>query len=382
MQNALELEVVRLYELLDAELVEHDCLLDNRQIDVFVQMVLPDQTPIRIAIECKDYSNNVPVEEVSKFASLAALLQSQGLIDKGIIVASKGFTKAARKHGASHGIGCITLETLKRSFMNFFPYVQRLKEFCEKNYVSSHQCYIRQKALTETGGDVQSMEDYIDQWLEGEDVQLTVLGDYGTGKTTLSQHIAQRQAIRHMEKPTQERIPILIQLRDYMKEFRIESLLRDVLVDQYQVRLPSYTMVGRLNERGCFLLILDGFDEMACQVDESIMLRNFNEIMSIITPKSKVILTCRTHYFKTSSQMHRVHEGSELYEQMHRKWGSRFLFLQPFSQEDISAYLKMRLGPCVGSAAIGQRVLWASRVDRWLTYSIVGSCMAFVKSWI
>ena len=37
---------------------------------------------------------------------------------------------------------------------------------------------------------------------------------------------------------------------------------------------------------------------------------------------------------------------------------------------------------CVGSAAIGQRVLWASRVDRWLTYSIVGSCMAFVKSWI
>lgn len=123
----------------------------------------------------------------------------------------------------------------------------------------------------------------------------------------------------------------------------MRSLLRDTLVDQYNVRLPDYWSINRLNSRGAFLLILDGFDEMASRVDEGTMLKNFAEIESLVLPNTKVILTCRTHYFKTSEQMHNVHRGTRLYEDLRKRAGIEFLYLERFSAADVEQYLRRRL---------------------------------------
>jgi len=48
---------------------------------------------------------------------------------------------------------------------------------------------------------------------------------------------------------------------------------------------------------GKFVLIFDGFDEMAAQVDHQKMINNFWELARVVVPGTKVILTCRTEHF-------------------------------------------------------------------------------------
>ena len=338
-----ENEVAHIYELLGADSVDKDCIIDGRQIDILVNTTWPDGTSVCLAIECKDLSRKVGVEEVTKFASLVSLLRSLGRIDKGILVARKGFTNRAKKLADNARISHITIETLRRSIVNFHPYLAQLTQYCEANYVTHYDCYSPLKATNEIGDQINSVERYFDKWLLSDKAQITVLGDYGTGKTTLAQRLAHRQVKHYLKNPTKERIPILVTLRDYMKEFKMSSLLRDILIDRFHVRLRDYSEIDRLNSTGCLVLILDGFDEMASQVDEGIMLRNFAEIKSLILPNSKIVLTCRTHYFKTSEQMHEVHQGSELYQNLDKLYGVKFLYLQPFSKNDIETYLQKRL---------------------------------------
>jgi hypothetical protein len=71
----------------------------DRQIDVLIEDRV-GQFPVRIAIECKDRSAPVDVNVVGEFH---ALLQDTK-ISKGVLVAPRGFTKAALQLAASHDI--------------------------------------------------------------------------------------------------------------------------------------------------------------------------------------------------------------------------------------------------------------------------------------
>jgi hypothetical protein len=76
-----------------------------------------------------------------------------------------------------------------------------------------------------------------------------------------------------------------------------------------------------LSRRGKILLILDGFDEMARQVDYQTVVDNFWELSNLATENSKVILTSRTEYFRWAEESTKILGGEE--------YGRRRILLEP-----------------------------------------------------
>ncbi len=79
---------------------------------------------------------------------------------------------------------------------------------------------------------------------------------------------------------------------------------------------------------------------MASRVDLKVTLANFREFDKLNSENSKMILTCRTHYFKNQDEIHKLHEGTEIYKKIDEKGGYALLFLNPFKEDDFVIYLK------------------------------------------
>ena len=89
-----------------------------------------------------------------------------------------------------------------------------------------------------------------------------------------------------------ERTPtfaLVIPLRDYAKAISVESLFSEFFFRKHEIPLPGYSAFEQLNRMGKFLLIFDGFDEMAAKVDRQKMINNFWELTRVVIPGAKVI---------------------------------------------------------------------------------------------
>ncbi len=145
-------------------------------------------------------------------------------------------------------------------------------------------------------------EGYIDLWLDDPAKEhLSILGEFGTGKTWLTLHYA-LTALRSYQDAknrgaVRPRLPIVIPLRDYAKAVSVESLFSEFFFRKHEIPIPGYSAFEKLNRMGKLLLIFDGFDEMAARVDKQQMINNFWELAKVVVPGSKVILTCRTEHF-------------------------------------------------------------------------------------
>ena len=93
-----EREVAAIYRALGAR-VEQDIVLAGNQIDILIEEQTSSGTRLRTAVECKAYSRPVGIDVVNQFASLIALLKQRGMVDRGAIITSKGFTNQARAAG-------------------------------------------------------------------------------------------------------------------------------------------------------------------------------------------------------------------------------------------------------------------------------------------
>jgi len=93
------------------------------------------------------------------------------------------------------------------------------------------------------------------------------------------------------------RIPLVIPLRDFAKVVELESLLLKFFFSRHHVGLPTFETFHQLNRMGKLLLLFDGFDEMAAQIDRHKMIQNFWEFASVLVPGSKAIITCRSEHF-------------------------------------------------------------------------------------
>ena len=148
------------------------------------------------------------------------------------------------------------------------------------------------------------LDTFIDQWLAApERNHLSLLGDFGTGKTWFCQRLAWRMAAGA------GRVPISIKLRDYSRAYDIEQVLTDALANRFGVNLAGgYKTIRRLSDEGRLLLIFDGFDEMERRAsDYRTALENFWQIATLISPRAKILLTCRTAFFR-----HRTEESEVL----------------------------------------------------------------------
>jgi formylglycine-generating enzyme required for sulfatase activity len=254
-----------------------------------------------------------------------------------------------------------TLSGFYRELMDFGAHVRALISSYEEDELSTY--YVDLGCRIADGSVCKPMDDYVDAWLDDPArYHISILGDYGTGKTSFCRQYAARLGRRWLIDPDRERIPVLINLRDYTKTLKVDSLVTDALVNQYSIRGATFEAFQRYNGDGKLLVFFDGFDEMAQRTGPSTAVENFWELAKVVVPGSKVILTCRTPYFRTHREAEALLHGSLPSPDVGRG-GERFarvggegrdyidlrdrpefeiVHLEPFSDEDIQAVLQKR----------------------------------------
>jgi hypothetical protein len=277
----------------------------------------------------------------------------------GVLVTHTRVTPAAREQAdlTKGVVRVFTLSGFYRELMDFGPYVRALIAGYEKDELSAY--YVDLGCEIADGSVCKPMDDYVDAWLDDPArYHISILGDYGTGKTSFCRQYAAGLGHRWLTAPDRARIPVLINLRDYTKTLKVDSLVTDALVNQYGIKGASFDAFQRYNADGKLLVFFDGFDEMAQRTGPSTAVENFWELAKIVVPGSKVILTCRTPYFRTHREAEALLHGEEPplcpprdaggmkdqgdYIDLRDRPEFEIVHLEPFSDEDIQAVLQKR----------------------------------------
>ncbi|MEL7334461.1 MAG: NACHT domain-containing protein, partial [Cyanobacteria bacterium J06560_2] len=256
------------------------------------------------------------VVEMSDLQDFARAVEKTGA-DEGWLVGNRRVSQATRKslqdNVAYEDISCYTFDELLDEDADFSKYLDWLEaeikaksvdtEYlplaCRKDELDpSSQRKIGVSTYAEEDGWI---DGYVDMWLDDPAKEhLSVLGEFGTGKTWFVLHYAWTALQRYREAKRRgterPRIPVVVSLRDYAKSVTVESLFSEFFFRKHEI-LKNYSVFERLNRMGKLLLIFDGFDEMAARVNRQEMIDNFWELAKVVVPGAKAILTCRTEHF-------------------------------------------------------------------------------------
>ncbi len=140
-------------------------------------------------------------------------------------------------------------------------------------------------------------------FIDGDSNLLILLGDFGSGKTSCFNHLMYLLAKKRLANPDSTPIPLLITLRDYNKAVDLDSLLNNFFVTKLGETNLSIPLFHSLNSKGYFIILLDGFDEMARLVGPVERRQTFNEMSKLINENNKVFLSSRPGYFVDTEEI-------------------------------------------------------------------------------
>ncbi len=336
-----EKEVAELYTLMGLK-VEQEKVISSHLIDIYGELAT-GAIRFRLAIECKSTSRPLGAADVQKFAGITALLKNRGLIDKAIIVSKGSFSESAKRAADTHGIELVTFKELASSIIDFSNYLNWVSERFRLHPLRE---WFVEPTIIDHRGKRYPAFDFIDEWIESSDRNnLAILGDYGTGKTTLCEMLTLKLAMRYLDSPKENRIPIFINLGHYSRAMNIRQLITDFLVNQHNIHMAGYGAFEHVLKKDKLILIFDGFDEMSQKNDFQTMLHNFWEFNEVIHPRGKVIITCRTHYFKSMDEERTIlsQKKTEDYLRLSDKPTFEIVNISEWDKKQISRYLELRM---------------------------------------
>lgn len=357
--KTFEARIRGLLELLGYR-VQHDRLVAGRQTDL---VAMKDVFPIRalFLVECKDYTQRVGVDVISDAENRLKAARGKYPDARGWVVARSGFTSEARDYAESLHIVCSTPDDLVRSLIDFTSYLNDLVHDFQDFVVDRErglklpQLYVEPDAFYYPQREVWPLQTLMDEWLADPTLnQLTLLGDYGTGKTVFTLKLAHDLAQAYLSGQG-TLIPVRIPLKEFDPKQEVDDLVMNHL-RRHGIGGSPYAAFQHLLRRGMLLLILDGFDEITAQVTPELTRRNFDKLDALVTERAWVILTCRTHYFRDRPEVEALLErraglpemgtrqGTELYQAIVGRPNYRILYLREFDEPKIVEYLQKACG--------------------------------------
>jgi WD40 repeat protein len=282
----------------------------------YCEWIIKIQDPVRRARVNHILIRGIASEaKLPELQALEASRKEQGA-EGGWLIVNRRISPAVKTEldkDENQHLSCMTLDDLIDRDADFEPYLTWLEEEVikrgiDRKYVSlacdkeEIDPVTQHSIATSKYGEAEGwIEGYIKQWLSDDSKEhVSILGEFGTGKTWFSFHYAWDclQAYKQAKEQGLERprLPLVIALRDYNKALKVESVLSDLFFNKHDIRLNS-SVFDCLNQMGKLVIIFDGFDEMADKVDRQKMINNFWELARVVCPGSKVILTSRTEHF-------------------------------------------------------------------------------------
>lgn len=300
-------DVAELYRLQGAEVVQN-IQLCNKKVDVLATFSYPVMH--RVIVECKDEVRAVAASaRVREFHSLLADARQLGEAESAEIITRMPWGDAVKGAAKKAGVRLLTYAEKIASLIDFTRYLKELvgkfedRDPARPSEPALGKYYVDLSAVrfTKVGQEeIKVIDTYVNKWLGNNDAQqhLAIFGEYGAGKSTYCQKLAHDLAAAFLKDPNSSRIPILLNLREFIGKLDIEAYITSFLDRECKVSNPKIDLFRAMNDAGIFLLIFDGLDEMAVKVDADTLESNLMEIDKLAaSPNGKVILTSRPEYF-------------------------------------------------------------------------------------
>jgi WD40 repeat protein len=344
-----EKDTAQLYRLMGYEM-EVNKSIAGSQIDIFLTVKNPIGVSYYI-VECKHWEKNLSKSVVDEVENNLKAVQKEYPGCRAIIVAKTGFARQAKEYAEKLNITTKTYDELLREIIDFDRYVSYVKTLYAGTELDKN--YIAQDVIIENTPAAQPLLGYTDQWLaEPRGGFFTLLGDNGTGKTSFTKRLAHDLAIKYEKDKTSSPIPVLINLKGVSKAQSLEDIISNHFYRTLNMENVSPDAFLHLLKEGKIILIFDGFDEMAAQSNAAMTMKNFQELNRSFAGKAKILLTCRTHYFKDRTETEETlkakkkgmtESATQLYQAIQDKQGYSIGYLQEFNKEQIEEYLKKTL---------------------------------------
>ncbi|NTU54320.1 MAG: NACHT domain-containing protein, partial [Chlorobiaceae bacterium] len=360
--KSFEERVAHLLRLLGYN-VEREQLIDSNRVDLVARKRGDFGREELWFVECKDHQVVIPKETVQIFKTWLDGPTARQMQARGMVVAAKDFSPIARSYAREQGLQALTYNELERGLFDFSPYLARIRQRYESSPIAA--TYVDQLLDLEKKPDDKAvpMLPHALDWVMGTGSRLwLVLGDYGTGKSTLVERLAYELAGRY-EKNPESPVPIAINLHNFPNAISLESLIREHLEAELRTVLNP-EIVLHLLDAGRVVLLLDSFDEMGvAQAGRSVE----EQFRQLARPTSsagrtargnRMLITSRSHFFRdTRSARRAVEGGDELFEsdsplsKAARAFDATIDTLAVFTKAQITDYLHKRLGSIEGDKA-------------------------------
>jgi hypothetical protein len=345
-------DVAGLYKLQGAEVVQN-IELHNKKVDILATFSYPIRT--RVIVECKDEKRAVDANtRVMEFYGLLTDARAANTADAVEIITRVPWGDAAKGFAHRTGIGLYTYTEKISRLIDFTRYLEGLiRKYEERDDARPSEpplgkYYVDLSAARSVKGEAESLpviDVYIKQWLQTNETQrhLAIFGEYGAGKSSLCQKIARDLAVSFLSDPNSSRIPILLNLREFVGKLDLDAYITSFLDRECKVYNPKIDLFKAMNDAGTFLLIFDGLDEMAVKVDADTLETNLMEIERLAaSPNSKVILTSRPEFFISTREELEVISPT-LNPLLARKAKYEPLKILPWDESQVEQFLQKRV---------------------------------------
>jgi WD40 repeat protein/uncharacterized protein YjbI with pentapeptide repeats/Mrp family chromosome partitioning ATPase len=349
--------VKRLLELLGFEVASEQDLGGNkvdlvaRKRELFEEQVF--------WVECKDHKGAVGKDVLEVLQGWVSGTEGQRQRARAMVVAQR-FSPQALAYAKDHPpMLAVTPADLEAQLIDLRLYLSNLRRAFEASKLAG--TYVRQRVFLESAPQDQDGVDPIAHgtaWASGDGRRLwLLLGDYGTGKSCFFKKLAYELAVKAEGDPSQP-IPIAIDLKRYPNAISLPSLLQEHLRAEANWH-GNPDILLHLLSTGRVVLLLDAFDEMGVAAAGRSVEEQFRQLAFVAGDEplekrgNRVLITCRTHFFRDQQQVKDTAEGrigdseasgDSALGRLARRFDAAIDEMGLFKNEQILEYLTLHLG--------------------------------------
>ena len=253
-----------------------------------------------ILIECADYGTPVGVDklqtDILKLRSAQETMRDRAVV---MHVSAVGYTPEASGYALEQGIATSTVDSLVARLVNFDRYVEAVRHEQIRAVIETE--YQPTKIHFE-GHPKESVPapEFLDSWLSGKHPWLTLIGDYGVGKSWALRKFLYSLVDRYATDPTKSPLPLFVPLQRFTKAFDFQNLILRTF-QLYGLSGVHYEAFEYLARQGRVVFLFDSFDEMAQSLSRETLRENLRELLEG-AKGCRAAMTSRPTYFESRAE--------------------------------------------------------------------------------
>jgi hypothetical protein len=256
---------------------------------------------------------------------------------------------ASSDYGVSHDVALVRSSEILTQLIDISNYLDGILRQWDQDRGNVAERYVPLSAsLVTAEGDLEipDLESWFSRWAVDATTsrKLLILGPVGSGKTTLVRRLSYLLAREGLAGENHASpLPIWIRLRD-VRSRSLEHVLSKNLHRDLRTPSSDLAVYEKLAERGRFLTLLDGLDEMSNTPQRTSANEHMREILSLVRPPQKMVLTSRLEYFVDDDDITAA-MASDDFRELAADTDFDLIVLHELDDARIDAFLRSTLTP-------------------------------------